>query len=222
MQLVGVMRRLLAPAAALLLLAGCVAGARPLAADSGAEARGSATTTPDVEIVARAGAWRGWPSDLARFVTPIHVTVVNLGAVPVRVSHDDFVLALADNRQLAAVLPTEVRGTIYQPPPSPLSSTGFVLGADGYGPGRDWVLPGSAWNAAADPVARVGEPFALPSPDVLDRALREGVLQPGGTASGFVYFARGPHAGQVELTVRLVDAWTGQRLGRAVVPLTLP
>jgi hypothetical protein len=213
------MRRLLA---AVLLLAGCASGARPPAVDTGAAGRTGSATSPDVEIVARAGAWRGWPSDLARFVTPIHVTVVNLGAVPVRVSHDDFALTLAGDRQLAAVLPTEVRGTVYQPPPSPLSSAGFMLGADRYGPERDWVLPGSAWNAAADPVARVGEPFALPSPDVLDRALREGVLQPGGTASGFVYFERGPRAGQVELTARLVDAWTGQGLGRAVVPLTLP
>jgi hypothetical protein len=214
------MRRLLA--AVLLLIAGCASGARPPAVDTGAARRTGLATSPDVEIVARAGAWRGWPSDLARFVTPIHVTVVNLGTVPVRVSHDDFALTLAGDRQLGSVLPTEVRGTVYQPPPSPLSSAGFLVSGESYRRERDWVAPGSAWNAAADPVARVGEPFALPSPDVLDRALREDVLQPGGTASGFVYFERGPPAGQVELTVRLVDAWTGRGLGRAVVPLMLP
>lgn len=204
-------------AAILLLFAGCASGA-----DTGAAGRTGAATTPDVEIVARAGAWRGWPSDLARFVTPIHVTIVNLGAVPVRVSHDDFALTVAGDRRLAAVLPTEVRGTVYQPPPPPLSSAGFLVSGESYYPERDWVAPGSAWNTASDPVSGVGEPFALPSPDVLNHALRETVLQPGGTASGFVYFERGPRAGQVELTVRLIDAWTGQGLGRAAVPLTLP
>jgi hypothetical protein len=207
-----VMRRCLL-AAALLLLAGCATRARPPAVDTGVFG-----SWGDIEIVVRVGAWRGWPSDLARFVTPMHVTVVNLGAVPLRVSHDDFALAVAGNQRLAAVLPTEVRGIVYQPPPAPLSSAGFVVGAEGY---RDWVLSGSAWNAGADPVARLGEPFALPSPDVLDRALGEGVLEPGGTASGFVYFERGQHADQVDLTVRLVDAGTGGTLGRAVIPLAL-
>ncbi len=213
------MRRL--PAVVLLLLAGCASGARPPAADADAPGRTGSATLPDVEIVARAGAWRGWPSELARFVTPIHVTVVNLGSAPVRLSHDDFALTLAD-RRLAAVLPAEVRGTVYQPPPAPRSSAGFLLGADNARPHRDWVAPGSAWSVEADPSALVGEPYALPSSDMLDHALREGVLPPGGTASGFVYFERGPRGGQIELTARLVDALAGHTLGRVVVPLTLP
>jgi hypothetical protein len=48
------------------------------------------------------------------------------------------------------------------------------------------------------------------------------VLGSGESASGFVYFERRPGAGRVELIARLVDAWTGQPRGRAVVSLTLP
>lgn len=216
------MPRLLVPVAALLLLAGCAAAAGLPHPDAPAAAAVSSATAADVEIVTRPGAWRGWPSALGRFVTPIHVTMVNRGAAPVRVSFDDFALAPADGRRLAAVLPTEVRGIVHEPPPPPRSSTGLALGADGYRQEREWVLPGSAWNTRADPVARVGEPLALPSPDVLDKALPEGVLSPGETASGFVYFERVPGPGPVELTARLVDARTGQPLGRAVVALTLP
>jgi hypothetical protein len=213
--------RLLALAAALILLAGCAAARPPTPEAAEAGAVGSASSA-DVEIVARAGAWQGWPAALARFVTPIHVTMSNRGRVPVRVSHDDFALAPAGGRELAVVLPTEVRGITHEPPPPPRSSTGLALGGDGYLDARDWVVPGSAWNARADPAARVGEPFALPSPDVLGLALREGVLGSGESASGFVYFERRPGAGRVELIARLVDARTGQPRGRAVVSLTLP
>jgi hypothetical protein len=213
------MPRLISPVAALLLIAGCAAAAGPPALRPAAAARGSATSA-DVEIVGLAGAWRGWPSALGRFVTPIHVTMVNRGAVSVRVSFDDFALTPTGGRRLAAVLPTEVRGIVHEPPPPPRSSTGLALGADGYE--RDWVLPGSALSARADPAARVGDPFALPSPDVLDRALPEGVLAPGETASGFVYFEPGPGPGPVELTARLMDAGSGELLGRAAVSLTLP
>jgi hypothetical protein len=211
------MPRLIAPVAALLLLAGCAAAAVPPTPGAAAAAVGSAA---GVDIVGRAGAWRGWPSALGRFVTPIHVRMVNRGAASVRVSVDDFALTPTGGRRLAAVLPTEVRGVVHEPPPAPTSSTGLALGADGYE--RDWVFPGSAWSTRADPAARVGDPFALPSPDMLDRALPEGVLAPGETASGFVYFEPGAGPGPVELTARLRDARSGELLGRAAVSLTLP
>jgi len=204
------MRQRLALFTALLLLTGCAAGqARPAPA---------AGVAGDVDIVAGAGAWRGWPSDLSRFVTPIHVSLVNRGAAPVRVSHDDFAL-VANGRRLSAVLPYEVRGVVYEPPPATLPSAGFSPGTADPPSAGDWALRGSAMAAEADP-ARVGEQFALPSPDVLDRALREGVVQPGGRASGFVYFEPlGAHPGPVDLAVRLLDARTGQTIGHVVIPL---
>jgi hypothetical protein len=202
----------------MLLLSGCASG-RPPAPGAAAATVGPAG---EIEIVARPDAWRGWPAGLARFVTPIHVTIVNRGPEPVRVSHDDFELIAADGQRLASVLPAEVRGVVHEPPPPPRSSMGLVLGPEGDGYERDWVQPGSAWNARADPAARVGESFALPSPDVLDLALREGVLEPDETASGFAYFERRSRVGPAELTARLVSARTGQTLGRAVLPLTLP
>ena len=206
-------RHRLATVAALLLLAGCAAAQVDPAPTSGAAG--------DVEIVVRAGAWRGWPADLSRFVTPIHVSLVNRGAAPVRVSHDDFAL-VASGRRLPAVLPYEVRGVVHESPPVALPSEGFPPGAADPSAAPDWALRGPEVAIEADPT-RVGEQFALPSPDVLDRALPEGVVQPGGVASGFVYFERlGAHPGPVDLSARLVDARTGQSVGRAVLPIVLP
>lgn len=204
------MRHHVLPIATLLLLAGCAAGQRPPLPVVGVAA--------DVNIAAAVGAWRGWPADLRRFVTPIHVSLDNHGAIAVRVSHDDFTLVVG-GRQLPPVLPYQVRGVVYAPPPPELPSAGFSSGATGSPARQDWALRGSTTAAEADP-ARVGEQFELPSPDVLDHALREGVVHPGGAASGFVYFERlDTHASPVDLAVRLVDARTGRVIGRVVIPL---
>jgi hypothetical protein len=56
---------------------------------------------------------------------------------------------------------------------------------------------------------------------VLALALPEGVLAPGRTARGFVYFERPPRGvAQATLTVRLVDA-DGAPLGVVAIPLAL-
>lgn len=205
------MRYRFAPVAVLLLLAACAASPglpAPMAARAG-----------EVEVVARTGAWSGWPADLSRLTTPIHVRVVNRGATPVRVSHDDVAL-VAGGVRLPAVLPYEVRGVVYAPPPAALPSAGFSPDVADSSATPHWALRGSATAAEADP-ARVGEQFALPSLDMLDGALPEGVVPPGDEASGFVYFEP-LGAGPAELSVRLIDGRTGQVVGRAVIPITLP
>jgi hypothetical protein len=206
----------------LLLLGGC-AGTGLRSASDAAAGDAAATTAADIQVAVGTRAWRGWPSALSRFVTPVHVSLVNRSLAPVRLRHDDFALVRAEGRRLAAVLPQEVRGVVYDRPPAALPSAGFSLGGEADPVEPDWVLGGPTWGASADPVGRVGEQFMLPSPDVLNHALREGVLEPSQTASGFLYFERGPaHADRVEFTARLVDARTGATLGRAVIPVTLP
>ena len=212
------MRRLLVSTIALLLLCGCAtAESRPAR-----QPLAASTTEAGVEMVATTGAWRGWPSDLSRFVMPIHVRVVNGGSIPLRIRHEDFALVPPTGRQLASVLPQDLRGVTYRPPPAALPSAGFALGAQGYAGEADWVMRDQTLWTSSEPVGRVGEQFALPTPDVLDRALREGVLEPGDAMSGFVYFERLPEpAASVQMTARLIDARNGDSLGRAVISLAL-
>jgi len=197
----------------LLLAGGCAAGVagRPAAPTEPAVAMAG-----DVEIAVGGVPWRGWPADLGRIVTPVHVLVVNRGTAPVRVAHEEFALVGAAGQRFGAVLPTEVRGVVYDPPPAAMPSAGFAPGFDKIG---DWVFRGQATPSEVDP-GYVGEQFALPSKDVLERALPEAVVEPGAAASGFVYFERrGSHTGPVELSARLLDARTGEPLVRAVIPV---
>jgi hypothetical protein len=54
----------------------------------------------------------------------------------------------------------------------------------------------------------------LPTADMVQRALPEGVLAPGGRAAGFIYFQRlDRDVGTVTLNVEVVDANEGSTLG---------
>jgi hypothetical protein len=215
-------RSLVATIAMALILAGCGAGLRPAADATVPEGvRTATTTTAGVEIVATADAWRWWPHDLTRLVTPIHVVIANRGEIPLRVRHTDFGLVVAA-RRLSATPPSEIRGIVYEPPPPALPRASFGLGAEGYAGEPDWVLGGAAFGAWSDPVTRPGDQFSLPTPDVLERALPEGTLEPGHSMSGFLYFERPPvRTRRAEVAGRLVAEPSGEPLGTVLLPLRL-
>ena len=59
----------------------------------------------------------------------------------------------------------------------------------------------------------------LPTFDMLRKALPEGVLEPGGRLSGFVYFEDvGPGVERVELRADFENADTGERIVRLGIP----
>jgi hypothetical protein len=53
---------------------------------------------------------------------------------------------------------------------------------------------------------------------MLQRALPEGVVEPGGRVGGFLYFQRLEGPGPFTFSVDLVDAKTGERLGVITIP----
>jgi len=205
-----------APAAlalAALLLTACAGPASPPAT----------ATAAGVEVVAVTNAWRGWPGNLATVVTPVRVRVVNRGEVPLRLSPTSFALALPDGRRLAAAPPTDVRTTVAGPPPPTRQDEGLSLG-----PGRDrsgagWALNERAEDQRLDVTQQPAGTWPLPSADMLAQALPEGVLAPGATASGFVYFERAPAGvAPASLTARLLDARSGEPAVTVEVPLAKP
>jgi hypothetical protein len=62
---------------------------------------------------------------------------------------------------------------------------------------------------------------ALPTRDMLQQALPEGVLQPGGSAAGFLYFNHLQEKGPVVFTAEIVAADTRQPLGTVRIPMVL-
>ncbi len=59
----------------------------------------------------------------------------------------------------------------------------------------------------------------LPTPTMLQNALPEGVIKPGGRLDGYVYFQHVPDtAGRVDLDMRLVDATNNKTIDTARIP----
>ena len=208
-------RRLLAAALLALLAAGCAGRVGP------SETPPASAGAGGVEVSATPNAWRAWPAELGRVVTPVRMSVSNRGEVPVRVDVRQFALALPEGGRLAAMLPADVRAAVAEPAPAALPQAGLALGPtrDNWGPG--WALNEPALDPRTDGNLDPDRTWKLPSADMLALALPEGVLAPGRTVTGFVYFERPPRSvREVTLTWPVVDA-SGQSLGVVRIPLTL-
>jgi hypothetical protein len=63
---------------------------------------------------------------------------------------------------------------------------------------------------------------SLPTEDMLEMAIPEGVLEPQGRISGFLYFPRvNPDAERVVFQAALVSARTGEEFGAVEVPFVV-
>lgn len=161
-------------------------------------------------VTANGEAWRGL--DIRDRVTPVLLTIENQGSQPVRLRFHDMHLVNSAGQQYAALPPFEIGGTArapvladsYAPYPQPgFAASGFYVA-----PYYQRLYP----TIAPWPGPWYGDPFdypvfyeywvevQLPTPQMLAWALPEGVLEPGGKVSGFVYFQRVDRdAGRVDL-----------------------
>jgi len=154
-------------------------------------------------------------------VTPVKVSVDNRGTVPLRLDVTKLALALPAGGRLAAVLPAEVHGVVVEPPPAAVPAAGAALGPTRENSGPGWALNDPGLDPHKDPALAPDRTWALPSADMLALALPEGVLAPGQTATGFVYFERAPRGvSDVTLTAPLIDV-NGAPLSVLALPLSL-
>lgn len=199
----------------------------------------AAATASGVRVVADPDAWRGQPGDLEWVMTPVHVRVENHSGRTLRIRHADFALAGDSGFRFAAISPFTPWGqgleaaTAQQEPwrrtaprfgwqVGPWGYWGRYSWGPGWGPGWGPWGPygpggyGPPWYGPYGPMA-TAEP--LPTRDMLRKALPEGMLEDGGTVSGFLYFpdVRGREQG-VSLTADLTDARTGEPVGTVRIP----
>lgn len=210
-------------AAVAIALVGCATQLRPAPEALLLPGPGQAAIaeTAGVRIVASADAWRGDPETLDRIVTPMLVRVENDGAVAVQVRYEDFALVAEDGRRFAAIPPFNVRGVVSTP------NRGLY---PVYGPG---VSPFYSFypHLAVAPGIYPFDPLYydaywpywyrwvdLPTGDMVQKALPEGVLQPGGRTTGFLYFEDVDKARRVTFEARLRVRDTDNR----TVGLTIP
>jgi hypothetical protein len=181
----------------------------------------------DIAMWVDGDAWRGDPRDLEDVMAPIWVRLDNRGRRPVRVMYKDLGLELPSRVRVTPLPPFSMRtqgplrvSAVRAPA---FHHHGFYV-APGYGfyyPGvRPWHRP-----LPYDPFfydtyyARWRVP--LPTEDMLRGALPEGVLEPGGSVSGFLYFPDIPKDAQGVFTfeAKLPDETAGNYVARLDVPL---
>ena len=188
---------------------------------------GAAATEAGVRVVARTDAWSATPENLGTQVTPILVEVENNSDVPLRLRYDAFQL-MGSQRTFAAIPPFLVGGEVTQPVTTPYyTGTGFTVAEylSPYYPGvPTFADPSFAYDPLYyDTYYPQFRDIDLPTEDMLQRALPEGVLDPQGRTAGFLYFENVGAEGdvnRVSFQAELINARTGEQFGTITIPFT--
>jgi hypothetical protein len=184
-------------------------------------------TAEGVRLEARVDAWRWTPSDLDRQLTPLLVRIDNDSGQPLRVRFEEFKLVTPGGMSYAALPPFNIKGEVTEQVGSyAYSAPGFYVAPHlrGYysGFGVYGGYPFGHYPYYYTSYHPVYARYELPTRDMLIRALPEGVLEPGGSITGFIYFADletiNPTPNRVQLRYVLVNAETRERFGVIDVP----
>lgn len=178
-----------------------------------------------VTVIVDGQAWPG-PASVSDYVTPVKVTLRNDGEHPLRVRYQDFELRGESGVVLSALTPyrvaREANLTVAPITPAyPWSGyalapwygayyPGFPLWSDDFAFDPDWDWYDQAYGYW---------PAQRPSQSILQQALPEGVLKPGGAVTGFIYFrGLGQLGPELHFQAQLVDARTKQTFGTVDIP----
>ena len=179
-------------------------GRRSLAVES----RSGVTVTADGSV------WDGSPKNLVTEVTPVWVTLQNGTGRPFRVQYDEFTLRGTSGASYIALAPYALRASRSNPV--------FEVPNGGYfdkfrvaaylAPFYPWLPVWDGPLPYGPSIHSVAWRASLPTDSMLDRALPEGVLENGGTASGYLYFQKvGTQEGKVTFLAWLQEpTWAPQ------------
>lgn len=177
-----------------------------------------------VRVVATENAWHARPYNLDIKLTPILVKIVNRSHVPVAIDYSHFRLKTAGGDRFQPLPPYDIDASIVQRVRPYYPWTGFAAApylAPYYGPGS--VVPETEPFGDRPLFYRRYYPelrrIQLPTPAMVTRALPEGVVRPGGTVEGFLYFRRLPSdAGRATLDATLVNAKSRATIAALALP----
>ncbi|WAS97321.1 hypothetical protein [Nannocystis punicea] len=177
-----------------------------------------------VEVIASANAWRGFPPDLEDAVTPLLVILTNRSDRSLELRYEHFRLVSPGGVNYVALPPFRIHDTVYAPIDMVYPATGF-----GVAPYLSPWYPG--WSVWSGPFPYRGmyydsyytgfQRVALPSGDMIQKALPEGVLSPGGRITGYLYFEHVEDTRRVDFVADLVDAGTGEPFGAVEIPFVV-
>ena len=154
-------------------------------------------------------------------VTPLQVTIENNHGSPIRFSYALFSLTDPSGLSFAALPPYSISGTIEEKDVSNFSCPGFYV-APYYSPfypnlnsyDDDFDYDYSYF----DHYYSCWKDVSLPTQEMLDVALPEGVLKNGAKVTGFLYFEKVGEAKSYNFNMKLVDDSDGNIFGNIVIP----
>jgi len=186
---------------------------------------GAVAVDEGVRMVVRTGAWRGFPDGLATEITPLLVEITNDSDRPLLVRYEGITLTSLEGRTYMAMPPfdidTDVVETVMV---NEYAYDGFAIAPhlSRYYP-RLRVADPFWWDGGY--YARTVPAFrriALPTGDMVQMALPEGVLAPGSRITGFVYFEQlADDISRVTFSADLVDATVRTAFGRLEIPFVV-
>ncbi len=186
-----------------------------------------------VRVRASVEQWEG-ERDIFDHVTPVRLEIHNASGVKLRVRYQDFELDAANGETYHALPLYRIGGTVTKPvilsdwDYTPTYPENFYVAPytapfyDG-----DYMIYEGAWDHEPgyyDSYYRYWAEVALPTPTMVAQSLPEGALADGGQLQGWLYFERVPAREELEpvfLTMALVNAETGERLGRIRLPFAI-
>jgi hypothetical protein len=186
---------------------------------------GATTTAAGVRVEARAGAWQWEPRDLQGRLEPLLVHIENTSTTPILLRYNRISLAGSTGQRYAAMPPYDVNGTLtaaytVRNPYYPF--TGFTVAPylRSYYPLMTPFDGPFAYDPLYyDPYLTAYRRIQLPTADMVQRALPEGVLEPGGKVSGFVYFEHvDEDIPRFDFKFEIVDADSNRPVGTASIP----
>jgi hypothetical protein len=190
------------------------------------ERQAASALVEGVRTIVQAGAWNGEPAGLPAQMTPLKVTIENSSQHPLRVRYNEFTLGSSAGFTYRALPPYKITGSNGEPALVPrFAYSGFLLAPYYYGPYFGgipaWGYPWPYDSVYYDDL--YGEwPVQLPTRDMRQAAIPEGVVQPGGTVSGFLYFPDLPRdVGGVTFHETLIDAATKAQFGDVRIPFVV-
>lgn len=186
-----------------------------------------------VRVVARPDIWPGFVP-VQQEVTPIRVAIYNDGDAPLRVQYREFELTTPDGRIFAALPLLEIDTAVREPravPPVPVrpafTANDFEI-APLYAPVYPDLPVGP--NLYYDPeyyeyvdyYYDYWRRYDLPTATMIELAIPEGVLLPGGELEGFLYFEEvGTEVPRVSFRMDLVNARNAALLGTIEIPFVV-
>lgn len=186
--------------------------------------------TGGIRMIAQVTEWPG-PQSIQRKVTPVRVVIDNQSKIPLRLRYNDFALLTEDGIRHAALPLYQVKGTVLEPVlvsgHSPIANPGFVSDRFTVAPLYNSIYPTmTAYTGtfAYDPFyydtyGALWKTPPLPTKKMLERALPEGVLDPGGHVEGYLYFEYVPEgSSRVTFRADLGDAQRNHFFGEIRIP----